>query len=305
VLTAVQSIQILSTLTQGHWLATLKVVQAPQSELGQAYATLKSLFDQTKQIYSQNRAFLSADELNIHETEHRATIRITNLATFISSVFGGSIGFYELNDHFIETFAPDGEPMSKEAGDLFLGLKTQMFLSAVTQEEQERAKEDILEDFFPVGLDELLLSRHPTVELAESENEFLRASQERRHFLMMEANNIESIRKCKTPILEHDLIHAEEISSKFAWEDFLQSLCAHLSKTYGPLITPYMKRHALTAPASPVRGANQNATQSTENSVPSFEEVVKRAEQATMDAFLPRSANKHTENHEGKCASLY
>jgi hypothetical protein len=195
----------LSTLTQGHWLATLRVVQAPQSELGQAYTTLKSLFDQTKQIYSQNDPFLSADELNIHEPEHRATIRITNLATFISSAFGGSVGFYELNDHFIETFTADGEPMSKEAGDLFLSLKTQMFLSAVTQEEQERAKEDILEDFFPAGFDELLMSRHPAIELAESENEFLRASQERRYFLMTEANDIESIRKCEAPVPGHNL----------------------------------------------------------------------------------------------------
>jgi protein TBF1 len=194
-LTEKQSVQILSTL-QGPWLATVKVVQTPTSELGQTYATLKSLFDQTKKMYSQKDPFLSADELNIREPEHRATIRISNLATFASAVFGGNVGFYELNDHFIETFTPDGEPMSKEAGDLFLCLKTQMFLSAVSdQEEQERAKEDILEDFFPIGLDELLRSRHPGIELAESEIEFLRASQERRDYLMKEAGDIPSIRK--------------------------------------------------------------------------------------------------------------
>jgi hypothetical protein len=156
-------------------------------------------------MYSQNDAFLSANDLNIQEPEHRATIRITNVATFISSVFVGSVGFYELNDHFIETFTPDGEPMSKVAGDLFLSLKTQMFLSAVTQEEQERTKEDILEDFFPVGLDELLMGRHPGLELAESENEFLRASQDRRDYLMMEANDLESIRKCDFAMQEHNL----------------------------------------------------------------------------------------------------
>jgi hypothetical protein len=157
---------------------------------------LKSLFDQTKKIYSQKAQFLSADELNIQESEHRATIRITNLATFVSAVFGGGdVGFYELNDHFIDTFTPDGTPMLKEAGDLFLSLKTQMFLSAVTQEEQERTKEDILEDFFPVGLDELLLGRHLDTPLAESELEFLEASQARREYLMSETTNLDSIRK--------------------------------------------------------------------------------------------------------------
>jgi len=177
-------------------------MQSPESELGQAYATLKSLFDQTKQIYSQKDAFLSADELNIHEPKHRATIQITNLATFIAAVFIGSLGFYELNDHFIEAFTPDGEPLSREAGDLFISLKTQMFLSAVTQEEPERTKEDNLDDLFPIGFDETLVARHPNSELAEGEVEFLQALQERRDYLMSDVNDIDSIRKCESPIYE-------------------------------------------------------------------------------------------------------
>jgi hypothetical protein len=66
------------------------------------------------------------------------------------------------------------------------------------------------------------------------------------------------------------------------------------------MITPYMKRHALTAPASPVRGAIPNAAQDTDNIAPSFAEVLKRATQATMDAFQPKSANINTQNHEGR-----
>jgi protein TBF1 len=74
-----------------------------------------------------------------------------------------------------------------------------MFLSAVTQEEQERTKEDVLEDLFPVGLDEFLMSRHPDTGLAQSESEFLQATQDRRDYLMMEANDLESIRRCLFP----------------------------------------------------------------------------------------------------------
>ena len=191
----VQSTQILSTLGQGQWHTTLRVMQSPESELGQAYATLKSLFDQTKQIYSQKDAFLSADELNIHEPKHRATIQITNLATFIAAVFIGSLGFYELNDHFLEAFTPINEPISKEVGDLFISLKTQMFLSAVTQEEPERTKEDNLDDLFPFGFEHVLIARHPKSELAQSEDEFLQALYERRDYLMNEVNTIDSIRK--------------------------------------------------------------------------------------------------------------
>lgn len=38
------------------------------------------------------------------------------------------------------------------------------------------------------------------------------------------------------------------LSEQFAWEDFLKSLNAHLKSAYEPLIAPYMRRHALTAP---------------------------------------------------------
>lgn len=38
------------------------------------------------------------------------------------------------------------------------------------------------------------------------------------------------------------------LSEQYAWEDFLKNLSDHLKKAYEPLIAPYMRRHALTAP---------------------------------------------------------
>ena len=254
-------------MAQGPYAETIRIVTEPDSELGQAYTTLKSLFDQTKKIYSQQAPFLSADELNIREPEHRATIRTTNLATFVSSVFGGQdVGFYELNDHFIETFTPDGVPLAREPGQLFLNLKTQMYLSAVSQDEQERTKEDILEDLFPVNFEDLLVGRHINTELSESERELVRASQERRESLMSERHDVESIRKSKFSNSRHQLIPLTEVlSEKHSWEDFLRSLSAHLNKAYEPLIAPYMKRHALTAPPTPARTTNYSSTYNQQN----------------------------------------
>lgn len=157
---------------------------------------MKSLFDQTKKIYSQQNPFLSADEFNIQEPEHRTTIRTTNLATFVSSVFGGQdVGFYELNDHFIETFTPDEQPFDRVPGQLFLNLKTQMYLSVTSQEEQERAKEDILEDLFPIGMEDMLLARHPNISLSEDELNFVESSRERREYLMKAPDDVDTIRK--------------------------------------------------------------------------------------------------------------
>lgn len=183
-------------MAQGPYADTIKIITQPESELGQAYATLKSLFDQTKKIYSQQKPFLSADELSISEPEHRATIQTTNLATFVSSVFGGQdVGFYELNDHFIETFVPDGEELQKEPGMLYLNLKTQMYLSAISQEEQEMTREEILDDLFPADLEEILLSRHPGTALTSDEVEFLKEVKARRDYLQNEIGDVDSL--CK------------------------------------------------------------------------------------------------------------
>jgi len=192
-------------LAQGPYSETIRIITQPESELGQAYATLKSLFDQTKKIYSQQKPFLSADELGISEPEHRSTIRTTNLATFVSSVFGGQdVGFYELNDHFVETFVPDGEVVQKDPGMLYLNLKTQMYLSAISQEEQEMAREEILDDLFPAGLEEMLLARHPEIPLAASELEFVNEAKARREYLQNEPGDVDSI--CKRSLLGQNLM---------------------------------------------------------------------------------------------------
>lgn len=86
--------------------------------------------------------------------------------------------------------------MTKEAGDLYVSLKTQMFLADVSQDFQDRPREDILEDLFPYGLDRLLKSRHPGMDLSESEDEFVEALRERRNYLMSEAIDVTSICKC-------------------------------------------------------------------------------------------------------------
>jgi hypothetical protein len=183
-------------LAQRPYTESIKIIQEPESELGQVYATLKSLFDQTKKIFSQQTPFLSVDDLHIEKPHHRATIHTTNLATFATSVFGGQdVEFYELNDNFIEIFTPDGAPLEEKPGQLYINFKTQMFLSAVLQEEQEKTKEDLLDDFFPANLEDLLSRRHLDTPLSQSEVDFINAARARRELLMNETSDVESIRE--------------------------------------------------------------------------------------------------------------
>jgi len=199
----------LSTLARGPYLESIHIVTDPASELGQAYAVLKSLFDDTKKIYSQRDQgqFLSADGIGIDEPKDRATIRITNVATFAASVFGGQdIGFYELNDHFIDIFTPEDEALGTEAGKLYLNLKTQMYLSSLMQEEQDRTKEDILEDLFPPALDEIVVGRRSSAQLTKSELDFLDDCKSRREYFMNEPSDVESIRKLNLRAYLADII---------------------------------------------------------------------------------------------------
>jgi hypothetical protein len=236
-------------LAQGSYTETIEIITKPESELGQAYQTLKSLFDQTKKIYSQQNTFLSAEELNIRESEHREIIRLTNLATFGLSVFGGQeIGFYDLNDHFIETFTVHGEEFAKVPGELFVNLKTQMYLSTTSQEGQEKSKDDILFELFPAAFDHALQRRHPLTPLSQSELEFLAALNERRELLLNRSDGTDSIRKSQSSIQGLATNQVDALSEQFTWEDFLSAISKHLRIDYQPLIAPYMKRHALTAP---------------------------------------------------------
>lgn len=192
---SVQSTQILCTLSQGPWAETRQIFEEPESELGEAFATLKSLFNTTKKIYSK-KPFLSADNLNVRDTQSRTTIQITNLATFACYILGGiEVSLYELNDNFINAWAPPDETLSQDLGDLFLSLKTQVFLSELSQDEPEGTKEETLERLFPGGLSELLGGRPLDVPSVVTEPEFAQSARDRREYLHREPVDAESIRE--------------------------------------------------------------------------------------------------------------
>lgn len=213
----------------------MTVVTQPDTAPGQAYATLKALFDQTKRLYSPHEAFLSAHDLHLRDSEHRNIIRKANLATFVSSVFGSQdVGFYYLNEYFLETFVPDGGRLLKLQGGLFLDLKTQAFLSAMAT--GERAKEAVLDDLFPDDLGDRLLSRRPLAkQLTPSELEFVKRARSRCDHLMREPNDEESV---------------AALPDKYVWEDFLQDLSGYISRNFDDLVAGPVRLRIVTPKTS-------------------------------------------------------
>lgn len=218
---SLKATQILNTLAKSTYQEILTIVTEPDSDPGQAYATLKSLFDHTKKVYSIHEPFLSPYELGLLDQAQIDTIRKANLATFVSSVFGSrDVGFYHLNEYFLDTFVADGNRLLKSQAQLFLDLKTQAYISAMSN--GERSRDEILEDLFPSDLEERLLSRRPGAKsLAPSEADFLQRARNRSKGLLEEPDTEDAI---------------AALPEKYVWEDFLRDVSLYVSKNFDTIV---------------------------------------------------------------------
>ncbi|KAL4890170.1 telomere repeat binding factor-domain-containing protein [Aspergillus ambiguus] len=211
------STQILSLLAKSTYQDITSFVSEPDSENGQAYATMRSLFDHTRRVYSTKKSFLSATELDLTEPAQIDIIRKANLASFVSSIFGTQeIGFSELNDNFLDVFVPEGGRLLKVQGALFLELKTQAFIASMNN--TERSRTELLYDLFPDDLEQQLLDRRPgTRQLAPSESDFVKRAGSRRDILLGDINNEEAMKA---------------LPDKYHWEDFLRDLSSYITKNF-------------------------------------------------------------------------
>ena len=200
----------------------LSLVTEPESEAGQEYSTVRSLFDHTKRVYSTKTPFLSYIDLDLHDPAQIEVLRKANLATFVSSLFGTQeIGFHELNAHFLDIFVPENGRLLKAQGSLFLELKTQAFIASMHSE--ERSRTELLYSLFPEDMETQLLSRRPGARgLAPSEHDFVKRANSRRDILLADVNNETAL---------------NALPEKYHWEDFLRDVSSYISKNFENLNT--------------------------------------------------------------------
>lgn len=236
------STQILTLLAKSTYQDIAAFISEPESENGEAYATMRSLFDHTKKVYSSKNAFLSASDLGFNEPQQVDIIRKANLASFVSSIFGSQeIGFSELNEHFLNVFVPEGSRLLKVQGALFLELKTQAFIASMNN--AERSRTDILFDLFPEDLEQRLLDRRPgSRQLAPSETDFVKRAKSRRDIILNEINNEDAMRA---------------LPDKYHWEDFLRDLVSYISKNFDATNSQQAKKAAKARQASTSSGEIQ------------------------------------------------
>jgi protein TBF1 len=198
------------------------MVSEPDSENGQAYATMRSLFDHTKRVYTIKHSFLQPTDLEITDSSQLDVIRKANLASFVSSIFGSQeIGFAELNEHFLDVFVPEGGRLLKVQAALYLELKTQAFIAALNT--KSRTRTQLLYELFPDDMEQRLLARRPgTRQLAPSETDFVNRLTSRRDIHLNDINNEEALKA---------------LPDKYHWEDFLRDLSSYIAKNFDAINT--------------------------------------------------------------------
>ena len=201
--------RIFSTLLTASVQDFSVVATVPETASGQAYATLLSLFDQNKKLFSRDGLFIeSQDALHSNSSaQYQRVTRKANLATFVACVFGGrNVPFLELDEEFLDLFMPAGTQLFKSEGALFLELKTQAYISIMMNNSVSR--EELLDRLFPRDLQLAILRRRPEPEyLDSSEQDFIARLNTRRQYLSAGSDSYEAL---------------NQLPQKYNWTEFLE-----------------------------------------------------------------------------------
>jgi hypothetical protein len=222
------AMQILHTIANHEIKEVAALVDAANLDLespAKEFATLKNLFAQTKMLFAAQKPFLNEMEMGKLHPTAVAVARKTNLATFVSSLFGSAdIGMQELNQHFVPTFIPrrtkvgDAHQLGQGEALLFLGLKTQAYISSLSSEDTVASQ--ALDELFPDNWKYLrmLLNYDQMEEMNESGNELQDWLKHRKWDILQNKNN------------------NEYLLQTYAWEHFLMAVHGYLRQHYQKLV---------------------------------------------------------------------
>ncbi|KAI1487068.1 telomere repeat binding factor-domain-containing protein [Biscogniauxia mediterranea] len=185
----------------------------PDTEIFKEYAALRTAFDIQRRQLSDAHPLLDPNQLNI-TGQAKEVIRIANLASACASIFGtNDVSLEEINNHFLSIFVPDNQELPSDTAELYIGLKTQLFL-AMLDDSQEKIRDQLLEICFDSGLEGTLQVHHPSFPLTASELEFIANLKAHKSMLLAESSNAERI-------------HA--LGKQFTYEAFLDNLSTYIN----------------------------------------------------------------------------
>lgn len=174
-------------------------LQEKDSEVSKSFATIKSLFQQTRAIYSTTDLILDPATLDLMMPDNLTDVQVANLASFCCALFSfdghhdsTSKELLALQDHFFSVFLPGGEhdTVTQEISDLFVAVKTHLVIDAVTTADQSAPVDQLIADAFSADLEDKLRARHGGSTLTTEEQSLVTAVQERKAALISYASGL-------------------------------------------------------------------------------------------------------------------
>lgn len=177
--------QILLALFQQPSEVTDRQIRDVRTEGGKVYSALRQTFMAVLKLFTDATAFLSADDLDIHDPGDRETIQMANLASMCASFYGpGGPTMATAHDNFLKIMIPENGMITEDISALYLDQKTQSFLAyANVMEDKESTRNSLMDKFFPLDLEEKLKGYWRESNLTMSGDEFVKPYTDRRNLL--------------------------------------------------------------------------------------------------------------------------
>lgn len=181
------AVQILLRLSQQPREQTESLLADLNSEFRKAYDMLRDIFRATRRAFCET-PLLSAEELEITDSEDRETIRMSNLAATAASVFGAhDVSVQDVHDAFFSIFIPEDGDYKSSLTDMLVSLKTRLLLAALSSPDQAQPVSQLLDTLFPVSFADTLKQRSGDLLLNADEEGLVAKMRERREQLVKSA----------------------------------------------------------------------------------------------------------------------
>ncbi|KAL1889538.1 TTAGGG repeat binding factor [Ceratocystis pirilliformis] len=216
-LLANSAIQIIMILSEQPFSSTIAQLRNDQSEARREFLNISMVFEQSFKLYTHGDVtrIMTCDDIGFYNTSAKQTVRLANLACTCPGVFAKQ-GLQLMFDKFFELFLPDQAELTADIADLYLGLRTQMFLEDISIENFHTLLDSMFE-FEPV-----LQSRRDDCELTQTENDLIAAAHAR-----------------KAAVIQHHTMNPMDslisLRLKYVYDDFLANLNMCLHRILGSL----------------------------------------------------------------------
>ncbi|KKF93486.1 Telomeric DNA-binding factor trf1 [Ceratocystis platani] len=216
-LLANSAIQIIMILSEQPFSSTIAQLRNDQSEARREFLNISMVFEQSFKLYTHGDVtrMMTCDDIGFYNTSAKQTVRLANLACTCPGVFAKQ-GLQLMFDKFFELFLPDQAELTADIADLYLGLRTQMFLEDISIE-NFHALLDSMFEFEPI-----LQSRRDDCELTQTENDLIAAAHAR-----------------KAAVIQHHTMNPMDslisLRLKYTYDDFLANLNMCLHRILGSL----------------------------------------------------------------------